>query len=106
MARLIASRRWWNSVPYVLALAALIFIGWSASVGYAYPHDGILDYSSDGRINQLDPIGENVNNLKVGDVIVEIDGKPFNLDSPPYLGKHIGEQVEFSVRRSGMQFCL
>jgi two-component system, OmpR family, phosphate regulon sensor histidine kinase PhoR len=102
MARLIAFRRWWVSFPYVLAVAALIFIAWSASVGFAYPHDGILDYSSDGRINQLDPIGENVNNLKVGDVIVEIDGKPFNLDSPPYLGKHIGEQVEFSVRRSGI----
>jgi two-component system, NtrC family, sensor kinase len=106
MARLIASRRWWVSFPYVLAVAALIFIAWSASVGFAYPHDGILNYSLNGQINQLDLFGENVNNLEVGDVILEIDDKPFNPALPFYLGKQIGQDVELTVWRDGLAIPL
>jgi PAS domain S-box-containing protein len=83
----------------MLAVAALIFIGWSASVNFAYPHDGIIDLSLDGQINQLDEFGVESNNLKVGDVILKIDGNPINPIYPLYFGKQIGEKVDLTVRR-------
>ncbi|MEM2126422.1 MAG: ATP-binding protein [Candidatus Methanosuratincola sp.] len=85
----------------MLAVAALIFIGWSAAFGFNYPHDGISDYSVDGRINELDGIGVDVNNLEVNDIILEIDGAPFNPAYPQYLGKKVGEEVEFTLQRGG-----
>ena len=103
---MIASRRWWIRLPYVLAVAALIFIGWSAYYGFAYPHDGILDFSDEGQINNLDTVGIQVNNLKIGDIITLVDGIPFKLAIPLYLGKHIGEDVEFSILREGVVLPL
>jgi PAS domain S-box-containing protein len=100
---LIASRRWWINFPYVLAVAALIFIGWSASFGFSYPHDGILDVSAEGQINQLDEFGSEVNQLEIGDVILEIEGAPFDPTQPRYIGKHVGDEVEFSIRRNRIE---
>jgi PAS domain S-box-containing protein len=98
---LIPSRRWWNSFPFLVALAALIWMGVGTSKVFSYPHDGILDVDLHGNIFEIDSHGEVVNNLQVGDRILEVDGKPFGSPTPLYLEKKPGDRVKIIVLREG-----
>lgn len=103
---LLASRRWWNSIPFIMALADLLFLIWSASLAFAYPHDGILSFSQSGLIRELDTLGYEINNLREGDVILLVEGVPFNEAMPLYVGKRAGETINFVVNRNGEELFL
>jgi hypothetical protein len=60
---LAASKRWWISLPFFLALAVLGVIVESALFALRYPHDGILNFWN-REITALDEHGSNFNHLK------------------------------------------
>ena len=103
---MLASRRWWISIPFILALAVLIFISWSASYLFVYPHDGIVHVSPTGQITELDATGENKNLLQLGDIIFLVKGVPFAEAVPFYTGNIGGDKVEFIVERAGERLRL
>ena len=103
---MLTSQRWWRSFPFVLALISLIFIGWSAYLSFTYPHDGILSYSNNGVISELDTFGEDDNQLRVGDKIISVDGVPLIDAIPFYVDKSPEEMVIFVVARDGEQKTL
>jgi len=102
----LASRRWWISIPFILALAVLIFISWSASYLFVYLHDGIVHVSPTGQITELDATGENKNLLQLGDIIFLVKGVPFAEAVPFYTGNIGGDKVEFIVERAGERLRL
>ena len=103
---MLTSQRWWRSFPFVLALISLIFIGWSAYLSFTYPHDGILSYSNNGVISELDTFGKDDNQLRVGDRIISVDGVPLIDAIPFYVDKSPEEMVIFVVARDGEQKTL
>jgi len=102
----LTSRRWWISFPFILALAVLAMIGWSASYVLVYPYDGIVNFSPTGQITELDATGVELNKLQLGDIIVTIDGLPLNEAVPLYAGRRAGDEVNFIVERGGAQIPL
>ncbi len=98
---MLTSLRLWRSFPFVLALISLVFIGWSAYFAFTYPHDGILSASSTGVIRELDSFGREANQLKVGDIIVSVDGVPFQGAGYNYENKKVGDTAEFVINRKG-----
>ena len=101
-----ASRRWWRSFPFVLALISLIFIGWSAYLSLTYPHDGIVTLNNNWVITELDTFGSEENRLKVGDRIVEVDGVSPVKAIPFYANKSPGDSVDLVVIRNGEPIAL
>ena len=96
------SQRWWISLPFLIALAVLVFLGWSASQGVAYPHDGINMMDPTGIIRELDPSGPTDELLQVGDKILFIDGKTVQEAQPLYGNKRPGDLVDLIVLRDGV----
>ena len=96
---LLTSQRWWRGFPFILALISLIFIGWSATAVFTYPHDGTLSLSSTGVIRELDSFGRETNQLNVGDIIISIDGVPYRDVTLYYENKHAGDTAEFIISR-------
>lgn len=95
------SWRWLIRVPFILALITLIFTGWSAVLALSYPHDGILDLNNvTGEIRRVDNIGENINHLKMGDVIRKIGEKDLQNAYPFYRGLRPGDKVTLVVERN------
>lgn len=100
---MLTSWRWLNRVPFLLALASLVFIFWSAIEAFTYPHDGITDLDSiSGKIGDLDSIGEVYNGLKKGDIILEVNGKPLQEAYPFYKDKKVGDIVTLKIVRDGI----
>jgi PAS domain S-box-containing protein len=97
------SSRWLSSIPFILALIVLIFLGWSVLQALFYPYDGILSLMSPGLIREIDPSGPAAGNLQVGDDIVWVDGVPVIEAVPFYSGKRGGDVVSFSVDRNGQE---
>jgi hypothetical protein len=95
------SRRWWVSIPFIIALAILVFILWNAMRVIVYPHDGIVDVHPTGRIGTLDPSGPAVDKLQVDDVIVSIDRVRWDEALYFNVGKRGGDTVFFVVDRQG-----
>ena len=67
------ARRWWVSIPFIIALAVLGFILWNAMRVIIYPHDGIVDVHPTGRIGALDLSGPSADKLQVDDLIVSVE---------------------------------
>ncbi|MGD9091920.1 MAG: ATP-binding protein [Anaerolineales bacterium] len=95
------SQRWWISLPFLIALAVLVFLGWSVSRGLAYPYDGISGLNTTGVIMELDSPGPTSDILKVGDDILYIDGKMIQEARPLYGNKHPGDYVNLVILREG-----
>ena len=94
-------QRWRISFPFILALAAIIFIVASAFYDLQYPYDGISILDPSGVIQELDPSGPTDKKLEVGDTIVSVAGVPFNEAFPFYPGKNPGDEVELVISRKG-----
>ena len=94
-------QRWRISFPFILALASIIFLIWSAFYDLQHPYDGILNLHPSGFIRELDPSGPTYQKLRVGDIIISIDGVSLNDAFPLYSGKNSGDEVEFDVDRDG-----
>ena len=97
---MLTSQRWWRSFPFILALVSLIFIGWSAYLSFTYPHDGIITFSNNGVIRELDDFGKNVNHLQLEDRIESVDGILVIDAMPFYADKSAGDTVDFIVIRN------
>ncbi len=96
-----APQRWLIILPYVMALAVVVFIGWSVSRVLTYPDDGIQWREVSGLISQIDPTSPVYGKLQVGDLIVSVDGVPTQQAVPFYPNKHAGDEVQFVIKRSG-----
>ncbi|MFC2043435.1 ATP-binding protein [Chloroflexota bacterium] len=95
------SRRLWVSIPFIIALVVLGFILWNAMRVIVYPHDGIVDVYPTGRIGVLDPSGPSTDKLQVDDVIVSVDGVPWDEALYFDVGKRGGDTVFLVVDRQG-----
>ncbi len=96
-----ASQRWLIIYPYLLALAVVVFIGWSVSRVLAYPDDGISGTQVSGLITQIDPNSPVYGILQAGDLIVSVDGVPTQQALPFYPKKHAGDEVQIVINRGG-----
>lgn len=103
---MVTTQRWWRGFPFILALISLIFIGWSAYSVLTYPHDGILSLNPTGEIRELNTFARENNQLRVGDVIVSIDGIQFRDAFLYYQNKQVGDSVEFIVKRGNEEIPL
>ena len=95
------SQRLRISFPFILALASIIFLIWSAFYDLQQPHDGIIEQDPSGLIREIDPSGPTYQNLRVGDIVVSIDGVSFTEAFPLYSGKKPGDKVKLGVDRDG-----
>ena len=82
-----SSRRWWISLPFIIALLVLGFILWTGFKVITYPHDGIGDIHPTGLIGELDADGPAAGLLQIDDKIVEIEGVPWEEAYYFYTGK-------------------
>jgi len=94
-------QRWRISIPFILAVATIIFILWGIYIDLQYPDDGIVDLHPSGLIREVDPSGPSYDTLFEGDIIVSIDGVPLNEALPKYSGKKPGDPVQMVVNRDG-----
>jgi two-component system phosphate regulon sensor histidine kinase PhoR len=101
-----AFQRLWSSIPFVLALAVLLYLGWSASLALSYPYDGVLRYSASGTIIEIDPSEPAYNILQEGDILLFVDGVPWLETQAPYAGKEAGDDTLLTVDRAGVQIPL
>src|SRR3972149_9853131 len=98
--------RWWISLPFILALLTIGFLGWSVSKTLTLPHDGIRSISSTGLIIELEPAGPAAGYLQVGDEIVSVNGVPFIDANPMYVGSNSGDEVHMLVKRNGQTISV
>ena len=101
-----SSQRWWISFPFLLALAVLLFLGWSVTQSLAYPYDGILNVSPVGVIRELDNVGPTFDVLKLNDVVIAVDGVLFNEAFPFYPGKRAGDSATLVIQRLDTTFPI
>jgi PAS domain S-box-containing protein len=95
-----SSRRWWISLPFIIALLVLGSILWAGFRVITYPHDGIGDIHPTGLIGELDADGPAAGLLQIDDKIIEIEGVPWEEAYYFYTGKRGGDPVSFLVERS------
>lgn len=93
------SQRWWISLPFLFALAVLVFLGWSISLAWVYPYDGITDYDHTGLIGEIDRFGPTFGILQEGDIIISIDGVKLIEARPLYGNKRSGDTAELIIQR-------
>lgn len=98
-------QRWGRFIPFVFALIVLFSLIWNISININYPHDGISNLQSDGRIIQLED-GPAYYYLKPGDIILEIEGIPFTRALPLYNHVKAGDRVHFLIDRQGEQIFI
>lgn len=89
-----------NSIPFVLALLVLFFIGWSLMLVWIYPDDGIRILTPTGMIDSIDINGPSFSKLFVGDKILAVEGVPLSEAVPFYIGKQGGDQIHYLVQRN------
>jgi two-component system NtrC family sensor kinase len=95
-----ALQRIWSTIPFLIALAVLVFLGWSASLALDYPYDGVIRYDPYGTVIEIDLYGPVYDILYEGDVVLSIDGINWNEARPLYSGKQSGDKVELYIQRS------
>lgn len=101
-----SSQRWWISFPFLLALAVLLFLGWGVTQSLAYPYDGILNVSPIGIIREIDSVGPSFDVLRLNDIVIAVDGVPFNEAFPFYPGKHAGDSATLVIKRLDATFPI
>lgn len=94
-------KRWWNSVPFALALICLAVLVWTAWLIVQWPYDGVEKVSRTGRIEIVNPTGPAAEVLEAGDIIVAIDGAAFNPVNNAYAARRAGDTVRFTVLHRG-----
>lgn len=100
------SPRWWSSLPFVLALIVLGFLGWCVLEAVLYPYDGIQSLQPPGLIKAIDENSPVYGHLQVGDTIIALNGVPLIDAIPFYKGKRGGDIVLFDVNRNGQDIPL
>lgn len=95
------SQRWWISLPFLLALVVLVFLGWSTSLALVYPYDGIPFLDPTGLIREIDFLGPAFDILQEGDIIMSVDGVPMIEAQPLYGNKRPGDSADLIVQRDG-----
>jgi PAS domain S-box-containing protein len=93
-------QRFRNSIPFLLALLILFFIGWSFRLVWIYPDDGIRILTPTGMIDSIDVSGPSYSKLIIGDKIIAVDGVPLSEAVPFYVGKESGDQIHYLVLRN------
>jgi hypothetical protein len=93
------AQRLWSTFPFLIALAVLIFLIWSAVLALGYPYDGVIWYDSYGSIQEIDPLGENQDLLRVGDKIISINGVLWIEARPLYPGLSAGDSALLLIQR-------
>jgi len=96
------TQRWLSTLPFVVALVVLAIMGWTIIKLVGYPDDGIVYMHPTGQIEEIDPTGPAAGTLQRGDMVVSIDGKPWENFSG-YDEKREGDPVEFVIIRDGIQ---
>jgi two-component system NtrC family sensor kinase len=94
------TRRWRISLPFVIAVASLIYVGWAGARGLTYPHDGITGMHGTGLINEMDSFGPASDQIHVGDILISVDGVPVQEAMPFYPNKRSGDEVNFVIERN------
>ncbi|MGE5223729.1 MAG: PDZ domain-containing protein, partial [Omnitrophica WOR_2 bacterium] len=100
------SLRWWSSIPFILALIVLIFMGWCAVQAFIFPYDGISTLQPSGLVKQIDPSGPAYNRLREGDQILSVDNNQILDAIQLYRNKSGGDQLKFEVIRNGTQITI
>jgi PAS domain S-box-containing protein len=98
--------RWRISFPFLIAIVSLIYGVWVGVKGLTYPHDGIQSIHATGLINEIDSSSPAYDELKVGDVVISVDGVSMKEALPFYPDKRSGDQVQFLVNRNGRSIPL
>ena len=86
--------------PFLIAFIALLYIGWSLSVVWVYPDDGVRNLTPTGYIAAVDTKGPSIDVLHVGDIVISVDGVLYTESKPFYAGRIVGEVVEYVVNRN------
>ena len=95
------SSRWWTSIPFIVGIAVLLFIIWVSMQLAVYPNDGTKYVISPGLILAIEPDSPAADILQEGDVILEVDGVPWQESYAPYKGMQGGDTVTFLIDRGG-----
>ncbi len=99
---LVSSKRWWVSIPFVVAVGVLILLIWTGYGASNYPNDGIRSiHQPTGRVDEIYPNGPSSNLLEDGDIIQSVDGVPWEVAQLTYTGRRAGDEVHFIVDRKG-----
>lgn len=99
-------QRWGRSIPFLLALIVLVSLIWNISINITYPHDGINNLQSDGRVIQIEQDGPAYNHLQPGDLIISIENIPIGKAIPYFSEKKAGDTLHFIVERQGQQIPI
>ncbi|MBN1149098.1 MAG: PAS domain S-box protein [Anaerolineales bacterium] len=83
----------------VLALAVLAYLLWGALQALSYPYDGILGAQASGLITEIDANGSAYGQLQAGDLVLSIDGLPWEQGILDYHQIGIGNPVQIIVLR-------
>jgi predicted metalloprotease with PDZ domain len=92
------SRRWLISLPFIMALATLAFLTWTASKSLVYPDDG-LHISISGYVNDIYPDSPAYGKLQPNDIIIYVNGVSFDKAMPFYKDIRAGDMVKFAALR-------
>lgn len=90
-------------LPFIIAFTVLLFLFWTTIQASRFPHDGIIGLQADGLISELDPAGPSNDKLQEGDIVVSIDGLPWQEGLARYHEKSAGDAVNFVVLRAGQE---
>jgi len=93
-------------LPFLFALAVIIFLGWSVSLAWIYPYDGIPNYEPTGLIIEIDALGPNSEALQEGDIILSVDRVPMVEARPLYGNKRPGDIANLIIQRGGTDFSV
>ncbi len=94
-------RRWWLTLPFLIALMAFLFLIWGVWLALTYPYDGISDLSATGVVRRVEVGGPAEGKIFEGDVILSVDGVSLDKAWPLYPHKRPGDQAILVVERNG-----
>ncbi len=99
-------QRWLLSFPFIVALASIVFWGWSALLLTVYPYGGFPNVSPNGLIPSVDRNGPASQFLRAGDEIKTLDDRPLQLALPRFGKRQAGEAIQLQVSRDGQIFTF
>lgn len=99
-----ASKRWWISSPFVLALFVVLFLGWAGVQTISFPYDGVGNIRATGFITEIETGGPAYGKLQAGDRVISVDGHPYVILS--YGQKRGGDEVHFVIERGNSQLTI
>jgi len=87
--------------PDVIALVVLAYLLWAISLVLTFPYDGSYWVQSSGLVSGVEIGSPSEGLLQVGDIVLSIDGMPWEQGIPDYREIGAGKPVEFAVIRDG-----